>query len=135
MSEGYDRTLALIHAWVVRTGIKAGMMALPSREHFFTSIGETGESAAAVAAAASCGWGCGWGCGWEVLASPAPALLRCAPPHASVRPLVPAARPRAAEESARSHAEGFVVAARQLVGQASCGGRRSSGSRLAGLAA
>ncbi|PSC72987.1 glycolipid transfer [Micractinium conductrix] len=45
VSEGYDRTLAQIHAWVVRAGIKTGMMALPSREHFLASIGETEESA------------------------------------------------------------------------------------------
>lgn len=61
VSEAYDRTLANIHAWVVRTGIKTGMMALPSREQFLASIGET-------------------------------------------------------EESARSHADGFVTAARRLVG-------------------
>jgi hypothetical protein len=42
VSDAYDRTLAHIHAWVVRTGIKTGMLALPTREHFFASIGETG---------------------------------------------------------------------------------------------
>ncbi len=42
MSDAYDRTLAQIHAWVVRAGIKTGMMALPSRDHFLASIGETG---------------------------------------------------------------------------------------------
>lgn len=41
VSDAYDRTLAAIHAWVVRAGIKAGMMALPTREHFLASIGET----------------------------------------------------------------------------------------------
>jgi hypothetical protein len=61
VSDAYDRTLAQIHAWVVRAGIKTGMMALPSRDHFLASIGET-------------------------------------------------------EESARSHAEGFVDAAHKLVG-------------------
>lgn len=61
VSDAYDRTLAQIHAWVVRAGIKTGMMALPTREHFLASIGET-------------------------------------------------------EDSARHHAEGFVVAAHKLVG-------------------
>lgn len=42
VSDAYDRTLAQIHAWVVRAGIKTGMMALPSRDHFLASIGETG---------------------------------------------------------------------------------------------
>lgn len=42
MSDAYDRTLAAIHAWVVRAGIKTGMMALPTREAFLASIGETG---------------------------------------------------------------------------------------------
>lgn len=42
VSDAYDRTLAQIHAWVVRAGIKTGMMALPTREQFLTSIGETG---------------------------------------------------------------------------------------------
>ncbi|KAL4433930.1 hypothetical protein ABPG75_000371 [Micractinium tetrahymenae] len=45
VSDAYDRTLAQIHAWVVRAGIKTGMMALPTREHFLASIGETEESA------------------------------------------------------------------------------------------
>ncbi|KAL4855989.1 Importin beta-like SAD2 [Chlorella vulgaris] len=45
VSDAYDRTLAQIHAWVVRAGIKTGMMALPTRECFLTSIGETEESA------------------------------------------------------------------------------------------
>ena len=34
-----------MHAWVVRAGIKTGMMGLPSREGFMKSIGETEESA------------------------------------------------------------------------------------------
>jgi hypothetical protein len=53
VSEGYDRTLAQLHAWVVRAGIKTGMLALPTRETFLASIGETG------------GWivGVGW-MGW-----------------------------------------------------------------------
>ena len=42
VSEGYDRTLAQLHAWVVRAGIKTGMLALPTRETFLASIGETG---------------------------------------------------------------------------------------------
>lgn len=45
VSDAYDRTLAQIHAWVVRAGIKTGMMALPTREQFLASIGETEESA------------------------------------------------------------------------------------------
>lgn len=45
VSTAYDETLGLLHAWVVRTGIKAGMLGLPSREHFLKSIGETEESA------------------------------------------------------------------------------------------
>ena len=45
VSTAYDETLGLLHAWVVRTGIKAGMLGLPTREHFFKSIGETEESA------------------------------------------------------------------------------------------
>lgn len=43
VSVAYDNTLGLLHAWVVRTGIKAGMLGLPSREHFLTSIGENGR--------------------------------------------------------------------------------------------
>ena len=46
VSDAYDRTLAQIHAWVVRAGIKTGMMALPTREHFLASIGETGGCSA-----------------------------------------------------------------------------------------
>lgn len=34
-----------MHAWVVRAGIKAGMLGLPTRETFLKSIGETEESA------------------------------------------------------------------------------------------
>jgi subtilase family serine protease len=45
VSDAYDETLGKLHAWVVRTGIKAGMIGLPSREHFLKSIGETEESA------------------------------------------------------------------------------------------
>lgn len=37
--------MAPMHTWVVRTGIKAGMIALPTREDFLESIGETEESA------------------------------------------------------------------------------------------
>lgn len=47
VSEAYDVTLAHIHVWVVRTGIKAGMLGLPTRDHFFTSLGETDVSARA----------------------------------------------------------------------------------------
>ncbi|KAK2079908.1 hypothetical protein QBZ16_002303 [Prototheca wickerhamii] len=45
VSDSYDKTLALMHTWVVRAGIKAGMIALPSREDFLLSIGETEQSA------------------------------------------------------------------------------------------
>ena len=45
VSDAYDETLAELHSWVVRTGIKTGMLGLPSRDAFFTSIGETEESA------------------------------------------------------------------------------------------
>jgi len=45
VSDAYDTTLGMLHTWVVRTGIKAGMLGLPSREHFLKSIGETEESA------------------------------------------------------------------------------------------
>lgn len=50
VSDAYDRTLAQIHAWVVRAGIKTGMMALPSRDTFLASIGETGALGVRVAA-------------------------------------------------------------------------------------
>jgi hypothetical protein len=46
VSDAYDQTLAKLHSWVVRTGVKTGMLGLPSREHFFQSIGETDASAA-----------------------------------------------------------------------------------------
>lgn len=42
-ADAYDATLGLIHTWVVRAGIKTGMLGLPTREQFFKSIGETGE--------------------------------------------------------------------------------------------
>lgn len=45
VSDAYDETLAQLHSWVVRTGIKTGMLGLPSRDAFFTSIGETDASA------------------------------------------------------------------------------------------
>lgn len=45
VTDSYDKTLALMHTWVVRAGIKAGMIALPSREDFLLSIGETEQSA------------------------------------------------------------------------------------------
>jgi len=35
----------LLHSWLVRTGIKAGMLGLPSREQFIASIGETEDTA------------------------------------------------------------------------------------------
>lgn len=44
-ADAYDRSMAPMHTWVVRTGIKAGMIALPTREDFLESIGETEESA------------------------------------------------------------------------------------------
>ncbi len=34
-----------MHSWVVRAGVKTGMLGLPSRETFLTSIGESEESA------------------------------------------------------------------------------------------
>jgi len=43
--QAYDITLGLLHSWIVRTGIKAGMLGLPSREQFIASIGETEDSA------------------------------------------------------------------------------------------
>ncbi|KDD75016.1 hypothetical protein H632_c923p1 [Helicosporidium sp. ATCC 50920] len=45
VSDAYDATLAQIHTWVVRAGIKAGMIALPTRENFLKSLGETEETA------------------------------------------------------------------------------------------
>ena len=45
MSDAYDATLGQIHTWVVRAGIKTGMLGLPSRETFFASIGETDDTA------------------------------------------------------------------------------------------
>ena len=36
-----------MHTWVVRTGIKTGMLGLPSRENFVASIGETEDTARA----------------------------------------------------------------------------------------
>ncbi len=50
-STAYDATLSEAHTFVVRAGVKAGMLALPSRESFLRSIGETEESAKANAAA------------------------------------------------------------------------------------
>jgi len=47
IADAYDTTLALLHTWVVRAGIKTGMLGLPSRETFFSSIGETDETAKA----------------------------------------------------------------------------------------
>lgn len=44
-TDAYDETLGQLHSWVVRTGIKAGTLGLPSRDAFFQSIGETPESA------------------------------------------------------------------------------------------
>lgn len=45
VSDAYDSTLSNLHTWVVRAGIKTGMLGLPSREQFFKSIGETEDSA------------------------------------------------------------------------------------------
>ena len=45
LAEAYDTTLGLLHTWVVRAGIKTGMLGLPTRESFFASIGETDETA------------------------------------------------------------------------------------------
>mmetsp|Transcript_11756 Transcript_11756/g.35265 ORF Transcript_11756/g.35265 Transcript_11756/m.35265 type:complete len:215 (-) Transcript_11756:489-1133(-) len=38
--DAYNRTMANIHTFVVRTAVKAGMYTLPAREHFLKSIGE-----------------------------------------------------------------------------------------------
>lgn len=42
-ADAYDKTLGLIHTWVVRAGIKTGMLGLPSTDSFLQSIGETRE--------------------------------------------------------------------------------------------
>ena len=125
VSEAYDRTLALLHAWVVRTGIKAGMMALPTREHFLASIGETGARVGSggmghrhrMLPHAAAGRVQEGGGRLRAAARAAAAALR-APAHAPHPHLAPC-RLRAAphaEESAREHAEGFVGAAHKLVG-------------------
>lgn len=44
-SAAYDATLAEIHTMIVRTAIRAGLWALPSRDAFISSIGETEETA------------------------------------------------------------------------------------------
>ena len=108
VSDAYDRTLAQIHAWVVRAGIKTGMMALPTRDHFLASIGETG------------GWMAGPGLSSRPRAD-APSKACSAegqPPKHVPLPQAPPPPPatRRAEDSARGHAEGFVDAAHKLVG-------------------
>ncbi|KAL6785915.1 hypothetical protein ACKKBG_A00680 [Auxenochlorella protothecoides x Auxenochlorella symbiontica] len=45
VAESYERSLAPMHTWVVRAGIKTGMMALPTREDFLRALGETESSA------------------------------------------------------------------------------------------
>lgn len=45
-SEAYEATLAPFHTLFIRGAVRAGMLTLPSREHFMASIGETEESAA-----------------------------------------------------------------------------------------
>jgi len=50
-ADAYDATLGQLHAWVVRAGIKTGMMGLPTREAFLKSIGETGECSQSTGAA------------------------------------------------------------------------------------
>lgn len=44
-SAAYDCTLAEIHTMIVRTAIRAGMWALPTREQFMVAVGETEETA------------------------------------------------------------------------------------------
>lgn len=44
-SSAYEEALAPIHTTIVRGVVRAGMMTLPSREHFLASIGETEETA------------------------------------------------------------------------------------------
>jgi len=44
-SSAYEEALAPIHTMIVRGVVRAGMLTLPSREHFMVSIGETEETA------------------------------------------------------------------------------------------
>ncbi|KAI8468514.1 MAG: glycolipid transfer protein [Monoraphidium minutum] len=44
--EAYEATLAPFHTMLIRGAVRAGMLTLPSREHFLAAIGETEESAA-----------------------------------------------------------------------------------------
>lgn len=46
----YDKTLGPYHATVLKIGVKASFITLPTRQYFIDSIGETEESAAARAA-------------------------------------------------------------------------------------
>ncbi|KAK9866609.1 hypothetical protein WJX84_000733 [Apatococcus fuscideae] len=48
--EAYAQTLSNIHPFLVRTGVKASIYMLPTRESFMQSIGETDESTKAQAA-------------------------------------------------------------------------------------
>jgi hypothetical protein len=43
--DAYNRTMAGIHTFVVRTAVKAGMYTLPTRENFLKSLGEAGPEA------------------------------------------------------------------------------------------
>jgi hypothetical protein len=51
-SEAYEKALAPWHTMVVRGVVRAGMLTLPSREHFLASCGETERTARAHATAA-----------------------------------------------------------------------------------
>jgi Glycolipid transfer protein (GLTP) len=43
--QAYNKNLASMHSYMVRTAIKASMYLLPNRDDFMKSIGETGEYA------------------------------------------------------------------------------------------
>jgi hypothetical protein len=45
-SDAYEAALAPFHTMLIRGAVRAGMLTLPTREHFLASIGETEESAA-----------------------------------------------------------------------------------------
>lgn len=51
-SEAYEKALAPWHTLVVRGVVRAGMLTLPSREHFLSACGETERTARAHASAA-----------------------------------------------------------------------------------
>lgn len=43
-AEAYDRALSPLHSYLVRGAVRAGLMTLPSREHFIHQLGETEET-------------------------------------------------------------------------------------------